>query len=270
MKKEIEKLLGKSKYSFDDLVEIMKILRGEDGCPWDKEQTHTSIRKNIIEETYEVCEAIDNNDNESLQEELGDLLLQVVFHAKIAEDEKAFDINNVADNICKKLIRRHPHIFSDVVAGTSEKVLQNWDEIKKQEKNIKKLSESIAAVPRQLPALMRADKLQQRAAKIGFDWDDYKDPADKLEEEGKELFAAIDKKDNAEIFKEYGDLLFSAVNLGRKLGLDSEEALTVASDKFSSRLLWMEENAETKLADLPLSELDKLWERAKNFEVKEK
>lgn len=255
-----------SRFGFENLVEIMKILRSENGCPWDKEQDHLSIRKNFIEETYEVIEAIDQQDNTLLCEELGDVLLQVVFHAKIAEDEGAFDIEEVCDGICKKLIIRHPHIFADVEAKDSRAVLKNWDDIKKREKSQKTQTEVLKSVPRQLPALMRADKLQAKAAKVGFDWPDVSGALEKVEEERNELIEAISNSDFAHVREELGDLLFAVVNTSRKLGIDPEEALTDASDKFLHRFSKVEEQVyETgkEMKQLSLAELDEFWDAAK-------
>ena len=173
----------KDRYSFRDLVSIMKILRGENGCPWDREQTHKTIRKNLIEETYEAVEAIAREDPVLLQEELGDILLQVVFHSEMERQRGGFTIDDVITGICRKLIERHPHIFGDVVAKTSEDVLKNWDEIKKIEKHQSSETEVLRSVPRVLPALMRSSKVQQKAAKCGFDWPDVSDAVDKKREE---------------------------------------------------------------------------------------
>ena len=183
MNKEAAAFLTKTRYDFADLCTIMKLLRAPGGCPWDREQTHRSIRKNLIEETYEVVEAIDNDDNVLLREELGDLMLQVVFHARMAEEEGAFDIGDVCDEICRKLIVRHPHIFSDVTASTSGEVLDNWDKIKRATKKQKSTTESMQSVSRALPSLMRAYKLGEKAAKTGFDFPDAASAADGLREE---------------------------------------------------------------------------------------
>ncbi len=260
----------KEKYRFDDLLTIMSILRAPGGCPWDREQTHQSIRKNLIEEAYEVCEGIDQNDDEILCEELGDLLLQVVFHAQIAQEDGRFDLDDVSDGICKKLIRRHPHIFADVKADTSDQVLENWDQIKQAEK-AKKGQKATASgimnhVFRGMPALMRAQKVQGRAAKVGFDWDTAQEAAEKLTEERDELFAAVAQQDKQSSLEEAGDLLFAAVNVIRKCGIDAEEALSFATDKFIGRFTQVEQRVEAdgkNMADLPLAELDKYWDAVK-------
>jgi tetrapyrrole methylase family protein/MazG family protein len=256
----------KDKYGFTDLINIMKTLRGENGCPWDKEQTHLSIRKNFIEETYEVLEAIDNNDSELLKEELGDVMLQVVFHAEIERQNNSFDINHVTDGICRKLIVRHPHIFGDVVANTSDQVLVNWDEIKKQQKGHQKQTESINGVPRILPSLMRSYKIQQKAAKVGFDWPEVSGALEKAHEELKELEEAIAEHNPEHCKEELGDLLFAAVNISRFINAEPEEALTAASDKFIRRFSIMEDialNEKLNMRNLTLAELDDLWNRAK-------
>ena len=253
---------NKAEYGFEDLLRIMDILRGEGGCPWDREQTHESIRKNFIEEVYEACEAIDLKDNTLLCEELGDVLLQVVFHADMAEDEGAFDINDVCDGVCKKLILRHPHIFGDVKADTSAEVLDNWEAIKRVEKGQKTYSDSIRQVARSLPALMYAEKVQKKAKKAGFDWPDISGAFDKIDEEKAELIRAM--HGDGDVADELGDLLFAVVNTARFLEVDPEEALERASAKFVGRFCRMEELAgEHGLDGMSLEEMDMLWNRAK-------
>ena len=173
----------KEKYNFNDLLRIMEILRAPDGCMWDREQDHQSIRRNFIEETYEVCEAIDEQDPEHLKEELGDVLLQVVFHAQMEKEKGVFDIEDVADGVCKKLIYRHPHIFGTVEVGSSEEILRNWDELKRKEKHQKSDTDTLTSVAKSLPGLIRAEKLQKKAAKVGFDWDGPQGALDKVAEE---------------------------------------------------------------------------------------
>ena len=253
---------NKAEYGFEDLLRIMDILRGEGGCPWDREQTHESIRKNFIEEVYEACEAIDLKDNTLLCEELGDVLLQVVFHADMAEDEGAFDINDVCDGVCRKLILRHPHIFGDVKAGTSAEVLDNWEAIKRVEKGQKTYSDSIRQVAKSLPALMYAEKVQKKAKKAGFDWPDISGAFDKIDEEKAELIRAM--HGDGDVADELGDLLFAVVNTARFLEVDPEEALERASAKFVGRFCRMEELAgEHGLDGMSLEEMDMLWNRAK-------
>lgn len=258
----------KEKYDFQDLVAIMKILRGEGGCPWDREQTHQSIRQNFIEETYEVIEAIDTEDTELLKEELGDILLQVVFHSEIEQEQGRFDIDDVADGICKKLIVRHPHVFSDVTADTSEKVLENWDKIKMQTKSQKSRTQAMRSVSRSLPGLMRSQKIQEKAAKAGFDWDNVNGALDKLEEEIAELKQAIKNNDSENQFEEFGDVLFSAVSVSRFLGVDSEKALYFSCDKFIERFDKVEQAAKEQgidMKDADLNTLDSLWNQAKEY-----
>lgn len=257
----------KDKYTFDDLVEILRILRRPGGCPWDREQTHESIRRNFIEETYEAIEAIDNKDSELLCEELGDVMLQVVFHAQISEDEGEFDINEVCDGVCKKLIIRHPHVFSDVLAETSEKVLENWDKIKMQTKSQKTYTETLKSVSPALPALVRAEKVQHKAKKCGFDWDSVDGALEKLSEEIVELRNAIKEGNADSTHEELGDVLFSAVNVSRFLDVDAEKALSDSTVKFISRFEKIENLARERNIDMKsasLSELDALWDEVKS------
>lgn len=256
----------KDNYNVHDLVEIMRILRSPGGCPWDAEQTHESIKKNLIEETYEVIEAINKNDKELLCEELGDLLMQVVFHAQMEQEAGEFDFDAVSDGVCKKLIERHPHVFGQVTVNGVDDVLTNWDAIKRKTKKQKTTTDSMLSVPRELPALMRATKLQKKAADVGFDWDDVSGALDKLEEEIGELRQAIKNKDRENMDEELGDILFSAVNVSRFIKTDAEEALTAASDKFLSRFTQVEKLAEERGIDMKsagIDELDRLWDEAK-------
>ena len=257
----------KDSYKAEDLVEIMRLLRAPGGCPWDAEQTHTSIKKNLIEETYEVIEAINKEDNELLCEELGDLMMQVVFHAQMEQENGSFDFDDVCDGVCKKLIERHPHVFGQVTVSGVDDVLTNWDEIKRKTKKQKTTTDSMLSVPRELPALMRATKLQKKAADVGFDWDDVSGALDKLEEEIAELRLAIQNKDKENMAEELGDILFSAVNVSRFIKTDAEEALTAASDKFLSRFTKVEKLAQERNIDMKsvgIDELDKLWDEAKS------
>lgn len=257
----------KEHYQVYDLVRIMSLLRDRDGCPWDLEQTHQSIRKNLIEEAYEVVEAIDADNPGMLCEELGDLLLQVVFHSRISEETGDFSIDDVADGICKKLILRHPHIFGDVAVNNSNQVLENWDEIKKKEKGQTTVSQTLHSVPKLLPALMRSQKVQKRAAKSGFDYPDAVMALADLESEIAELKAAMARQDSPSCCEELGDVLFSAVNVARMLDIDAEESLTASCNKFIKRfdaveLLAQRENVDLKHA--PLDRLNKLWRDVKN------
>lgn len=256
----------KNSYTVQDLVEIMRLLREPGGCPWDAEQTHESIKKNLIEETYEVIEAINKGDKALLCEELGDLLMQVVFHAQMEKEIGEFDFDAVSDGVCKKLIERHPHVFGEVAVSGVDDVLTNWDDIKRKSKGQKTTTQSMLSVPRELPALMRATKLQKKAADVGFDWSDVSGALDKLEEEIGELRAAIDNNDAENMTEELGDVLFSAVNVSRFIKSDAEEALTAASDKFLARFTKVEALANERGIDMnasTLEELDRLWDEAK-------
>lgn len=253
-------------YNIEDLVEIIRLLRAPGGCPWDAEQTHESIKKNLIEETYEVIEAVNKDDKALMCEELGDLLMQVVFHAQMEAEEGSFDFNTVADGVCKKLVERHPHVFGEVNVESVDDVLTNWDAIKRKSKGQKTTTESMFSVPRELPALMRATKLQKKAADVGFDWPDVSGALDKLSEEIAELRAAIDAGDRQNIKEELGDILFSAVNVSRFVKADAEEALTDASDKFLARFTQVEALANERGVDMKnstLEELDALWDEVK-------
>ena len=257
----------KEKYNFNDLLRIMEILRAPDGCMWDREQDHQSIRRNFIEETYEVCEAIDEQDTEHLKEELGDVLLQVVFHTQMEKEKGVFDIGDVADGICKKLIYRHPHIFGSVEVGSSEEILRNWDELKRREKHQKTETSALEGVAKSLPGLIRAEKLQKKAAKVGFDWENAQGALGKVEEELDEVKRAMSGDGDRE--EEIGDLLFAAVNVARHLKVDPERAMEKTCNKFIRRFADMERQAEAEhkaLAGLSLAELDLLWNRSKEKE----
>lgn len=259
----------KDNYKFEDLVRIMEILRSDEGCPWDREQNHDSIRNNFLEEVYEVVDAIDRDNKTDLKEELGDCLLQVVFHSQIAKENGDFDLNSVADGICKKLILRHPHIFGEVKADTSEKVLDNWDKIKMVEKGQESYTDTLKSVPKAFPALMRAAKVQKRAAKANFDWDDVYEPLFKVGEELDELEEAVERGCPFSINEEYGDLLFAMVNVSRFLKIDSEQALAAATDKFIGRFEKLEKKAIERGIDMKNSDLDTLddlWEEVKSEE----
>ena len=256
----------KDRYGFEDLVEIMKLLRSPEGCPWDREQDHKSIRKNFIEETYEVVEAIDNNDSELLKEELGDVLLQVVFHAQLESENGGFNIDDVCDGICKKLVVRHPHVFGDNSADSSASALTNWDNVKMKTKSQKRQSEAMDSVSKALPSLMRSTKIQQKAAKVGFDWDDVSGAMSKLDEEVAELKDAVKNQDYDNQAEELGDVLFSVVNVSRFLNIDSEEALYRSCDKFTDRFKKLEKLADEQGVEIKtatLDKLDSLWEEVK-------
>lgn len=257
----------KDKYNVNDLVRIMEILRAPDGCMWDQAQDHHSIRQNFIEETYEACEAIDDNDTDHLKEELGDVLLQVVFHTQMEKEKGVFDLNDVADGVCKKLIFRHPHIFGDVKVGSTDEILSNWDDLKRKEKKQETDTSTLESVSKSLPSLIRAQKLQKKAAKVGFDWPDVTGALDKVEEELAEVRAAIDG--NGDIEEEIGDLIFAVTNVSRFVKVDSERAAEKTCNKFVRRFADMEKQAAAEgknLSDLTLSELDALWDKAKEHD----
>jgi len=258
----------KEKYGFEDLLSIVSLLRAPGGCPWDREQTHFSIKKNFIEETYEVIEAINKDNPDMLREELGDVLLQLALHCEMEREKGTFDFNDVVDELVKKLIVRHPHVFGNVKAENEEEALNSWNTAKAETKNQKTQTESMLSVPRELPALMRAQKIQHKAAKVGFDWTNVDGALAKLSEEINELNLAISQGDGAAVEEEFGDVLFSCVNVSRFLKLDSEEALTLSTDKFLNRFgeverLALEKGIEMK--DSPLKVLDSLWEEAKKI-----
>ena len=259
---------NKDRYDVTDLKRLVSVLRGPGGCPWDAEQTHESIRRNLLEEAYEAAEAIDEKNPVHLCEELGDVLMQVIFHADIEADAGRFDLNDVADMSVKKLISRHPHVFGDVAVSGSDEVLQNWDVIKRAEKKHETVADSLSAVARSLPGLWRAEKIQKKAAKVGFDWPDLAGAMDKLREELGELAEAAEGKPEelGHIREELGDLLFSAVNVGRFLDIDPEDALHAACDKFTVRFTRLEAMASSKglkLDEMTLEAMDKLYEQAK-------
>lgn len=256
----------KDKYNFNDLVEITRILREPGGCPWDMEQTHKSIRENFLEETYEVLEAIDTDNRELMQEELGDVLLQVTLHSDMARTDGWFDIDDVADGICQKLIIRHPHVFGEVTVNSTGDVLKNWDDIKRRTKKQRTQSEAMAAIPATYPALMKAQKVQEKAKKAGFDWQDATGAFDKIYEETAELKEALKSGVKADIEDELGDVLFSAVNVARFCGCDAETALDKATKKFMKRFAVTEKLAEERGIDMKaasLEALDELWDEAK-------
>jgi len=256
--------IRKESYGLKDLENIVAILRGPGGCPWDAEQTHTSSRRDLLEESYEVVEAIDEGSSDHLKEELGDLLLQVFIHAEMEKEQGGFTVDDVADGICKKLIYRHPHVFGEVEVQNSAEVLVNWEALKRTEKSQDTYTDTLQAVAKSLPALWRAEKVQKKAKKAGFDWPDAAGALDKLSEELGELKEAIDQNTNVE--EELGDLLFAAVNVARFVKADPEQTLTAATEKFISRFAKVEELARQQgrdMAQMPLSELDRLWEQVK-------
>ena len=261
----------KDRYDVNDYRQIMKHLRSPEGCPWDREQTHESIRRNLLEEAYEVCEAIDEHDPDHLKEELGDLMMQVLFHAQMEEEAGRFDLDDVADAACKKLVLRHPHVFGDVVVNGSEDVLKNWDDIKRQEKSQSTTTKAMEDVAETLPALWRAEKVQKKAKKVGFDWPDISGAMDKLREEVCELQNGIDTQNRENIEEELGDVLFAAVNAARFLSVDPEQALHKACEKFIGRFRRLEEAAAAGgkcLEDMTLDEQEQLYQQGKRQENK--
>lgn len=258
----------KNRYDIGDLLEIIKVLRAPGGCPWDAEQTHTSIKKNFIEETYEVVEAINKNNSDMLREELGDVLLQIVMHTEMEREQGGFCFEDVVDEVVKKLVARHPHVFGDVVAENSSQALESWNEAKSRLKGEKNKTQSMQSVPRELPALMRAQKVQHKASKAGFDWQSADGAFDKLYEEINELKIAMNQGDSSLIEDEFGDVLFSCVNIARFINVESEEALTKSTDKFISRFSLVEQMAKEKGIDMKSSSLqvlDELWDNAKKI-----
>lgn len=260
-------LLEKESYGIDDLVLVVEVLRSEEGCPWDREQTHKSIRKDFIEETYEVIEAIDTENPVLLREELGDVLLQVAFHTEIEREMGGFTLTDVANDVCVKLIHRHPHVFGNVVAETSDKVLANWEIIKSEEKERRTVTDKLRSIPPMLPALMRAEKVGKKAS--CFDFPNADEVMLKVKEELAELEAAIANNDAENIEEEIGDLIFSITSLCRKLNVEPEVALNKATDKFISRFAALESVVLSQGKDimkLDMTELDAIWNQNKmNF-----
>jgi MazG family protein len=258
---------------FIDLVNVQARLRAPGGCPWDREQTHETLRTYLIEETYEVLDAIESGSREELAEELGDLLLQVLFHADLAREANTFDLGDVITGIHDKMIRRHPHVFGNVKAETSGEVLKNWAQIKAQEKRALQVSSEetkssiLDGVPRSLPALLEAFQISRRAAKVGFDWEDVGGIFEKIDEEVAELKKALSPLDRSAVEEELGDLLFTVVNLSRFLGLDPEVTLKKSNQKFKQRFIEMEREAVIQTLDLSKlskEELEALWRAAKH------
>lgn len=259
--------------SFARLQRVIEILRAPGGCPWDREQTHESLTRGMVEEAYEVVQAIENKDRDNLIEELGDVLLQVVMHAQIAKEENDFTLAEICNMEAEKMIRRHPHVFgpkpenSNGNAGLSvDNVLDMWENIKEVEKTETSVTASMQKIPRHLPALLRSEKVQKKAARVGFDWDDVSGAFAKLDEETVELKEAYAQGDQAHIREELGDLLFAITNISRFLGIDPEDALNATSNKFITRFDHVESAAQAqgrRLEDMTLAEMDALWEEAK-------
>ncbi|HEV2722226.1 MAG TPA: nucleoside triphosphate pyrophosphohydrolase [Thermoanaerobaculia bacterium] len=256
------------KRSFDELVQLMTKLRGPDGCPWDRKQTLPSLKPFIIEESYEVVDAIDRDDRRGLCEELGDFLLQAVFVAEVTREEGSFDIGDSVTAIYEKLVRRHPHVFGDVEARDAEQVLVNWEKLKNEERKAENKS-VLAGVPQSLPALLKAARLTEKAARVGFDWRRTEDVFSKIQEEIAELQEAIDSGNETQIHDEVGDLLFTIANIARKLNVNAEEALQSTNRKFRRRFEAMESSvreAGKNLDQLSLEQMDALWDEAKAAE----
>ncbi len=269
VEEKIKLLLEKDRYDFEDLVTILEVLRSERGCPWDREQDHKSIRKDFIEETYEVIEAIDTENPSLLREELGDVLLQVVFHAQIETEQGVFDIHDVASDICVKLIHRHPHVFGTVEANTSEQVLSNWEAIKSEEKERKTVTDKLRAIPPMLPALMRAEKVGKKAK--CFDFGDAEEVMDKVCEELTELSDAMQNEDLSNVEEEMGDLLLSITSLCRKLKIDPEVALNRATEKFIDRFAEIESAVMERglfIEQVSVEELNRIWNENKHKKAK--
>ncbi|WP_078556493.1 nucleoside triphosphate pyrophosphohydrolase [Bacillus alkalicellulosilyticus] len=252
---------------FSMLRDVIRTLRGPNGCPWDKEQTHASLKRYLIEEAYEVLEAIDEEDDDNLVEELGDVLLQVMLHAQIGEDEGWFSVDDIIRTLTEKMIRRHPHVFAEVDVSNSDEVVKNWDDIKKAEKQGKTNDESIInSIPKGMPSLLKAYELQKATAKVGFDWNEPAPIWMKLQEEIAEFFAEIKVGNTEKMGKEFGDLLFVVVNLGRHYGIHPEEALQATNVKFTKRFQLIENELQRRnlsFSDVTLEELDEIWEETK-------
>lgn len=254
----------KPQYGYEDLLEIIRLLRSEDGCPWDKAQTHQSIRRGLLEEAYEAAEAIDNDDPVLLKEELGDVLMQVVFHADIESDAGRFTIDDVCDGVVKKLLFRHPHVFGSECEDSPESVPVSWDKLKRQEKGQKTVADSMDSVARSLPGLWRAEKLQNKAASAGFEWPAVQGALDKLEEEVGELRRAVEE--GGDVPEELGDVLFAAVKVGRFCACDPEDAVNGTCEKFIRRFRAVENGAAARgreVSQLSLEEMTALWNEAK-------
>jgi MazG family protein len=258
----------KSHYGWEDFLEIMRLLRAPGGCPWDIEQTHNSIRRNFLEETYEVLDALDRDDPHAMCEELGDVLMQVAFHTQIETERGRFTMDDVVDGVARKLVYRHPHVFGGAMqADTSDQVLVNWEALKRQEKGQRSTADAVEAVPHTLPALWRAEKIQNKTAKAGFDWSGTADALAKLEEEVRELREAVESDKDVDtphgVREELGDVLFIAAKIGQMSGVDPEDALHRACDKFDQRFRLVEEQADKPLRECTLEELITLWNQAK-------
>ncbi|HIB43371.1 MAG TPA: nucleoside triphosphate pyrophosphohydrolase [Nitrospina sp.] len=253
--------------SLSKLIKITDTLMGEDGCPWDKVQTRESLKPYLVEETYEVLDALDANDPEKIKDELGDLLYQILFHSKISSLKGEFNFRDVIDNLSEKMVRRHPHVFKEGELNTPDQVVKQWEEIKRNEKNQANQKSILDNIPKNLPSLLRAQKLQKKAAKEGFDWDQISDVFDKLDEEIVEFKEAVLKKKSADIQNEIGDMIFIITNIAKCYKIDAEEALRSTNNKFIKRFQYIEQKIKAKgktLKDSPLEEMERYWQEAKN------
>ena len=253
--------------SLSKLIKITDTLMGEDGCPWDKVQTRESLKPYLVEETYEVLDALDANDPEKIKDELGDLLYQILFHSKISSLKGEFNFRDVIDNLSEKMVRRHPHVFQEGELNTPDQVVKQWEEIKRNEKNQANQKSILDNIPKNLPSLLRAQKLQKKAAKEGFDWDQISDVFDKLDEEIVEFKEAVLKKKSADIQNEIGDMIFVITNIAKCYKVDAEEALRSTNNKFIKRFQYIEQKIKAKgktLKDSPLEEMERYWQEAKN------
>ena len=253
--------------SLSKLIKITDTLMGEDGCPWDKVQTRESLKPYLVEETYEVLDALDANDPEKIKDELGDLLYQILFHSKISSLKGEFNFRDVIDNLSEKMVRRHPHVFQEGELNTPDQVVKQWEEIKRNEKNQANQKSILDNIPKNLPSLLRAQKLQKKTAKEGFDWDQINDVFDKLDEEIGEFKEAVLKKKSADIQNEIGDIIFVITNIAKCYKIDAEEALRSTNNKFIKRFQYIEQKIKAKgktLKDSPLEEMERYWQEAKN------
>ena len=257
----------KEKYGLEDFIRLIDVLRGPGGCPWDIKQTHESLKHNVVEEAWEVVDAINEGSEAHLREELGDLLMQVIFHASISKEHGGFTLDDISDEAVKKLVHRHPHVFGSVKADTPDEVLTNWDAIKRADRGQQSAASAMDGIPRGLPGLMRSEKIQSKAAKYGFDWPDVSGAMDKLREETAELQEGIDAGDVENIKEEIGDALFSVVNVARFYKLDTEECMHAACEKFIRRFRYLEEGAAReglRLEDMTLGQMERIYQEARH------
>ena len=257
----------KEKYGLEDFIRLIDVLRGPGGCPWDIKQTHESLKHNVVEEAWEVVDAINEGSEAHLREELGDLHMQVIFHASIAKEHGGFTLDDISDEAVKKLVHRHPHVFGTVKADTPDEVLTNWDAIKRADRGQQSAASAMDGIPRGLPGLMRSEKIQSKAAKYGFDWPDVSGAMDKLREETAELQEGIDAGDIENIKEEIGDALFSVVNVARFYKLDTEECMHAACEKFIRRFRYLEEGAAReglRLEDMTLGQMERIYQEARH------